>query len=89
MLCIADEYLLKVTSFSEYPLSDFKYWRVDSVGNYKIFNPYDIAFNDRTGEIYCLCNDGIKILKDSGRNIEQFIKKSYVIENIGYNNYNS
>ena len=57
LLCIADEYLLKVTSFSEYPLSDFKYWRVDSVGNYKIFNPYDIAFNDRTGEIYCLCND--------------------------------
>lgn len=89
LLCIEGEYLLKVTSFSEHPLSDFDYWRVDSIGNNNIFSPSDITFNDRTGEIYGLCSNEIRILKDSGRKIAEFIKKSDVIENIEFYNYNS
>ncbi len=89
LLCIKDEYLLKLTSFSENPLSDFEFWRVERIRNHNIFNPLDIVYNDRTGVIYCLCNDGIKILKDSGRNIDEFAKKFDVVENLGYNNFNS
>ncbi len=89
LLCIEGDYLLKIVSFYEHPFNDFSSWRVDSVGNYKIFNPHDLAINDQTGEIYCLCSDGIKILKDSGRNIGEFTKKFDVVENFKYCNYYS
>ena len=89
LLCIEGEYLLKLVSLSNYPMSGLESWRIDSVGDYNIFSPYDAEVNNWTGEIYCLCKDSIKILKDSWRNIEDLIKKPEVVENIKQTMYNS
>lgn len=65
LLCMEDGFLLKMHLLDEMPLTDTgDLWKISEIDKEKAFTPVDIAINGCTGEIYCLCREGITCLMD-------------------------
>lgn len=67
LLCMEGRPLLKLNTMEDTPLNTNLLWKIEDLKEAGTFISTDIAINERTGEIYCLCGQGIKILKNSGR----------------------
>lgn len=89
LLCIDGEGLYKIASYEEELLlkPDIS-WRCQQVCKCTS-SLKDIAVNGRTGEIYCLCSQGIMVLENTGRKINEDSKKLKAVESLKYRNYNS
>lgn len=68
LLCMEGSPLLKMSLLEEMPLANMDtVWKINVVDVNDTCVPIDIAVNEDTGEIYCLCEQGIRILENSGR----------------------
>lgn len=68
LLCMEGSDLLKMSLLEEMPLANLDcVWKINVVDGNDTCVPVDIAVNEDTGEIYCLCEQGIRIRKNSGR----------------------
>lgn len=65
LMCMERCSLLKMSLLGG--LTDLDAWTISRVDENASYIPNDIAPNRRTGEIYCLCRNGIHIMENSGR----------------------
>ena len=71
LLCMEESPLLKIRLDDTVTPKDVNYvWRVSAVDLNKKYVPTDIAINEYTGEIYCLCKNEINIMENSNRQPE-------------------
>lgn len=78
LLCTEEGLLMKMSLVEEAVLVDMGLvWKITAIESTGVDIPIDIAVNEQTGEIYCLCKQGIRILVNSGRDaLEKKLEKN-------------
>lgn len=86
LICMREGYLLKLTVLQEAAMADDNLWKftkIDMDGTIVS----DIAVNDRTGIIYCLCKREIRIFEWQEKNSEVMLKAEMNKKQIISNNF--
>lgn len=79
LLCVENNSLIKIGILENKVLAGWAPdWSITNINMQNGHFPVDIAINEYTGEIYCLCSQRIYILKDSGRKIKYEMISDYI-----------
>lgn len=67
LLCVEGFGLIKMSLMETIPLEIVdRIWKLNVISESKSYAPVDITLNKNTGEIYCLCEQHIEIIPNSG-----------------------
>lgn len=52
-------------------------WKLKKIGELRTYIPVDVAININTGEIYCLCEQSIQVIPNSGSELTIMNEQMY------------
>lgn len=79
LLCLENDSVIKIGISDNLVMAGLApEWNITNINMQSGHFPVDIAINEYTGEIYCLCSQRIYVLKNSGRKINLKMINSYI-----------
>lgn len=78
LLCVEGSGLIKMSRMEQVPLEMAdRIWKLKKIGELRTYIPVDVAININTGEIYCLCEQSIQVIPNSGSELTIMNEQMY------------